>query len=137
MADPLSVGASSLTVITACVQTTSSLLALVKRYRGRDRTLGRLQDGLQDLLTFLQALEKVGADDSITRSLIDGPVARCSQICHDFEAAMQKFSSKSRLGLVDWARMEFMAGDISDFMDTIASYKSTIAVGLGVINMSV
>ncbi|OJJ67275.1 hypothetical protein ASPBRDRAFT_59258 [Aspergillus brasiliensis CBS 101740] len=32
--------------------------------------------------------------------------------------------------------MEFMRGDISEFIDTIAGYKSTISVGLGTITMS-
>jgi len=31
--------------------------------------------------------------------------------------------------------MEFMASDINDFIETLADYKSTIAIGIGIINM--
>jgi hypothetical protein len=31
--------------------------------------------------------------------------------------------------------MEFMRGDINEFIDTLADYKSTITIGLGTITM--
>ena len=37
----------------------------------------------------------------------------------------------------DWAKLEFMRGDINEFIDTISGYKSTIAVGLGIITLYV
>ncbi|XMA20276.1 hypothetical protein WAI453_013067 [Rhynchosporium graminicola] len=37
--------------------------------------------------------------------------------------------------LKDWAKMEFMRGDINEFIDTLADYKSIIIIGLGTINM--
>ena len=55
----------------------------------------------------------------------------------EFEEAMKRFSGKSKTGLRDWTRMEFMRGDINTFIDTLGGYKSTIAIGLGTITMSV
>ena len=49
---------------------------------------------------------------------------------------MGQFSSKSKTGFVDWTKMEFMKGDVNQFMDTVAGYKATISVGLGVLTMS-
>lgn len=51
------------------------------------------------------------------------------------ESAMGRFSGKSKSSFTDWARMEFMRGDINQFMDTLAGYKATISVGLGVLTM--
>ncbi|CVL00283.1 uncharacterized protein FMAN_09787 [Fusarium mangiferae] len=39
------------------------------------------------------------------------------------------------MGFRDWAKMEFMTGDINEFMDRLAGYKATISVGLGIIVM--
>ncbi|ORY62628.1 uncharacterized protein BCR38DRAFT_372645 [Pseudomassariella vexata] len=135
MADPLSVGASVLAVVTAAVQATKSLQATVKRYKDRDKTLSRLQDELDDLIIILASLQDVVETEAAILELLKGPVSRCSQLCRDFEVAMEKFRGKSKIGLRDWARMEFMRGDINEFMDSLANYKSTITVGLGTITM--
>jgi peptidoglycan hydrolase CwlO-like protein len=137
MADPLSVAASVVAVVTAAIQSTKALSAAVKRYKDRDQTLNRLQHELEDLTNILSSLEEVIDSDKSMSTLLEGPVHRCSQVCREFKDAMEKFNGKTKTGLKDWARMEFMRGDIRDFMDTLASYKSTIMVGLGTITMSV
>lgn len=135
MADPLSITASSLAVITAAVETTKSLCATVKRFKDRDKTLRRLQDEVGDLANILESLEQViNADESMV-ILLQGPVKRCSQVCHEFEQSMVAFSAKSKTGFRDWAKMEFMRGDINEFIDTVAGYKSTISVGIGTITL--
>ena len=135
MADPLSISASVVAVITAAIQSTKSLSATVKRYKERDKTLNRLQHELEDLTTVLSSLkEGVNSDRSIS-ALLEGPVERCSQVCREVEAAMERFSGKTKTGLRDWTKMEFLRGDIHDFMETLASYKSTLTVGLGTITM--
>lgn len=59
MADPLSISASILAVVTASVVLVKSLKETVKRYRGRDETLRRLLDQLEDLISVLDNLEKI------------------------------------------------------------------------------
>ena len=135
MADPLSITASLLAITTAAIQSAKSLCETVKRYRGRDTTLRRLQNELEDLTKILDSLMKVTNADESMLALLQGPIERCSQVCHDFEVTMEVFSGKPKTGLRDWARMEFMRGDINEFIDTIAGYKSTISVGLGTITM--
>ncbi len=137
MADPLSITASVLAVVTAAIQSTKSLSATVKRYKDRDKTLGRLQDELEDLTAVLSSLTEAADSDKSMSTLLKGPVGRCSQVCREFEGAMEQFRGKTKTGLRDWTKMEFMRGNIHDFMDTLASYKSTIMVGLGTITMSV
>ena len=135
MADPLSVTASSLAIITAAIETAKSLYATVKRFKGRDKTLQRLQDEVEDLTNILESLEQaINAEKSMV-VLLQHPVKRCSQVCHEFEQSMVAFSGKSKTGFRDWAKMEFMRGDINEFIDTVAGYKSTISIALGTITL--
>jgi hypothetical protein len=90
---------------------------------------------LDDLVKILRSLRQVADTDAPVLELLKRPVERCSEVCRQFEETMKKFSGKSKMPLRDWAKMEFMSGDINTFTDTIAGYKSTIAVGLGTITM--
>lgn len=137
MADPLSVTASVLAVVIAAIQSTKSLTETVKRFKGRDKTLRRLNDELEDLTKILSALKEVCQSEESMMELLQGPVGRCRQLCSEFENSMKEFSGKSKTGLRDWAKMEFMRGDINEFMDTLTGYKSTISIGLGTITMLV
>ncbi|KAF2158405.1 hypothetical protein M409DRAFT_71661 [Zasmidium cellare ATCC 36951] len=135
MADPVSITASLLAITTAAIQSTKSLYEAVRRYRGRDKTLQRLQSELEDVIKILQSLNVAIATEESILALLKGPVQRCSQICHEFKLSMEKFDRTSKMSVLDWARMEFMRGDINEFIQTLAGYKSTISVGLGTITM--
>jgi hypothetical protein len=137
MADPLSISASVLAVVTAAIQSSKSLYATVQRYKNRDKTLNKLQNELEDFVNILTSLEAAIGTEAAIIMLLKKPVERCNQICQDLEATIERFGKKSALGLVDWARMEFMASDINGFMDTLAGYKSTISVGIGAVTMLV
>jgi Fungal N-terminal domain of STAND proteins len=132
--DPIS-NASPLTVITATITSVSALHEAVKRYKSRDKTLVRLQGGLLDLVTILNSLQATADSETPVWTLLKDPVDRCAQVCQDFEEALKKFSGKSKTGLKDWTKMEFMRGDIREFIDILADYKSTISIGLGIITM--
>ncbi|EXF73119.1 hypothetical protein CFIO01_07519 [Colletotrichum fioriniae PJ7] len=135
MADPLSITASVLAVLTTAAQSVKLLVETVNRYKGRDRTLSRLQAELEDFLRILDVLHKVVETESAMMVLLKDPILRCSQLCNDFDKAMKVFSGKSKVGFRDWAKMEFMRGDINDFLDALSSYKETISIGLGTITM--
>lgn len=137
MADPLSVAASVLAVATAAVVSIRSLCDTVKSFQNRNNTLRRLQANLQDLATILDSLVQVIEDDISVLALLEGPIDRCKDICIEFEQSMKKFHAKSKTSLLDWTKLEFMKGDINDFIETLEGYKSTITVGLGTINLSV
>jgi hypothetical protein len=137
MADPVSITASLLAVTTAAVQSTKSLYETVKRFKDRNKILRRLQDELKDLINILDSLAQVTNADQSMLTLLHGPIERCSQVCREFEQSMEVFEGKSKTGFRDWTKMEFMRGDINDFIDTIAGYKSTISVGLSTITLLV
>ena len=135
--DPLSITASVLAVITAAAQSTRSLCETVKRFKDRNKTLRRLQDELEDLAKILDSLIQAANTEASVLALLQGPIDQCSQVCREFEQSMKVFSGKSKTGFRDWTRMEFMRGDINEFIDKIAGYKATISVGLGTITMLV
>jgi hypothetical protein len=137
MADPLSITASLFAVITAAVQSTKALRETITRFKDRDKTLGRLQNELCDLVTILNSLKQVVDTEASMLALLKGPIERCTQVCCDFGKSMEAFSRKSKTGFRDWTKMEFMRGDIHEFIDTISGYKSTISVGLGTLTMFV
>jgi chromosome segregation ATPase len=137
MANALSISASVLAIVAAAFQTTKSLNGTVNRYKGRDKTLQRLQGELEDLLNILGTLEATLNSENSVLYLLKGPLSRCSQLCHDFEISMVEFNGKSKPGSGDWAKMEFMRGDINDFTEVLAGYKATISVALGTVTMLV
>lgn len=95
----------------------------------------RLQDELDDLANILGSLAEVINSETTMLVLLQKPIDRCHQVCREFEETMRKFSGNSKPGFRDWTKMEFMRGDINEFIDTIAEYKSTISVGLGTITL--
>ncbi|KIL83752.1 hypothetical protein FAVG1_13028 [Fusarium avenaceum] len=133
--DPASIAGIGLAIVPLAIQSIKSLKDTVARYKGRDNTLARLYHVLEDLDNIMGALERAVVAEATTRSLLEGPVSRCNLLCREFETAMQKFSGKSKMGFLDWAKMEFMTSDINEFMDRLAGYKATISVGLGIITM--
>lgn len=137
MADPLSITASLLAVITGAVQSTKALHNTIIRFKDRDKTLARLQNELSDLIAILSSLEQIVGTEASMLALLKGPIERCAQVCHDFEKSMERFGSKPKTNFRDWTKMEFMRGDIHEFIDTISGYKSTISVGLGTLTMFV
>jgi hypothetical protein len=137
MADPLSVGASALAVITAAIVSIRSLTATVTRFKARDKTLKRLNGELEDLLRILNMLKDISQFETSMMLLLEGPVGRCTQLCREFEDTMKKFDGKSKTGLRDWTKLEFMRGNIDEFMDTLGTYKATISIGLGTVTLSV
>jgi hypothetical protein len=135
--DPLSITASLLAVTTAAIQSIKSLRETVKRFNDRDRTLRRLSNELGDLTNILDSLKQVAGDEQSTLILLQGPVERCSEVCREFEQSMKIFKGKSKTGFLDWTKMEFMKGDMSEFIDNIAGYKATISIAIATITLSV
>jgi hypothetical protein len=134
MADPL---AFTTSIITNSIKSTRSLCEAIKRYKGRDRTLGRLQDEVEDLSSILDKLRQVTDNETSILTFLQRPIERCSQVCREFEKSMERFRGKSKTGFLDWTKMEFMRGDINEFIETLEGYKSTISVGLGTITLLV
>lgn len=136
-AEPLIITFTVLALLTAAVQSTKSLCETVKRFKERNRTLGRLQDELEDLASMLDSLRQVTNAKTSMLAFLHDPIHRCSHICGTFEQKMEAFNQNSVKGLRDWTKMQFMGGGVHEFIDTIGGYKSTISVSLGINTMLV
>jgi hypothetical protein len=135
MADPLSIAASLLSVILTVIQTIKSLYDTVQQFMDCNKSLRRLQDELEELTNILFALIEVTHAETLMLALLQAPIHRYSQICSEFKQLIRAFSEKLKTDFRDWAKMEFMRGDINEFIHTIAAYKSTLSVRLGTITM--
>lgn len=125
-----------LAVAAASTQSVICLCDAIKRFQSRDKTLKRLLGELQDLINILSQLEEIATvHETSTLKLLGGPIGRCGELCGEFEVAIKSFREKSKVGVRDWMKMEFMRGDINTFIETLGGYKSTITIGLGTVTM--
>lgn len=135
MADPLSITASAVALVAAALATARSLHDTVKRFMKHDKNLGKLNDELIEVIKMLTVLKQTCDADVSIATLLEGPVEKCNELCDEFEKSMKGFANKSKMKILDWGKMEFKRGDIRDFIEDLARYKSTIQVGLGVVNL--
>lgn len=64
------------TGILAALASVNALQDTVEGYKSRDKTLGRLQSGLEDLTTVLGFLKEFDIDESPILTLLNGPMRR-------------------------------------------------------------
>lgn len=142
MTDSSGLNTSVLAIATAAVVSIRSLCETIKSFQNRNNTLRRLYEKLQELdkildSTILDSLIQVIDGDELMLTLLESPIGRCKRICDELKQPMKKFHGKSKTELLDWTKMEFMGGNINDFIDAIDGYKSTVRIGLGTIGLSV
>ncbi|KAJ6086101.1 hypothetical protein N7486_010382 [Penicillium sp. IBT 16267x] len=109
MADPLTITASALSIISTAIQSTKSLYDAVPSYGSRDKPLGRLQDELQDLAETLDALKQVLDADSSMLELLRGSIDRCSRACLDFEQSMEILDPSASRNIEDYPGADSLA----------------------------
>lgn len=91
-AEPLIITFTVLALLNAAVQSMKSLCETVKRFKERNRTLGRLQNELEDLTNLLDSLRQATNAKTSMLAFLHDPIRRCSQICGMFEQTMEAFS---------------------------------------------
>ncbi|CAI4216020.1 unnamed protein product [Parascedosporium putredinis] len=92
MGDPFSVAASALTIIAAAIGATKALNETVKSYKGRDKTLGRLQGGLEDLITTLHSLQE--KTSKLTHGVIEEYSEMIKDTAYHLEVRLQRIDEK-------------------------------------------
>ncbi|KAH8703919.1 hypothetical protein BGW36DRAFT_93859 [Talaromyces proteolyticus] len=123
------------TLVESAIHSTRSLYETTKRFKDHHGILRRLRDELEDLIGELMSLTQITNTEESILTMLQRPIERYNHICIEFRESMDAFSAKSKIGFQDWRKMSFMGGDINEFMDTIAGYKSTIAIGIGTITI--
>ncbi|OBT79864.1 hypothetical protein VF21_01577 [Pseudogymnoascus sp. 05NY08] len=138
MADPLSVTASLLALVTFAAKSTQSLYQLIASFQSSQRTLRGLKEELEALNEVLQSLHATISNGKVDLTPLTLPLTRCNQACQDFEAIVlkcTKHSNGTRRSLRDWTTLTYMGGDIDAFKNMLGGYKSTIAIALGDANI--
>lgn len=127
------------TLLIAAIQAGKTLHETIQSFRNFERTIRDLRSELESLIDVLENLKSVVVtDEGPIVSMLKLPVLNCHQTCQEFNAVIikcTKHSASSRTSFRDWAQVRYMGGDIRDFKDMLAGYKSTIAIALGSLNM--
>lgn len=150
MADPLSVTASVIAVVTAACQSCKALSDLISSFLNAPKDLLNLRGDLDALQAVIESLEHAvspGSPDaasslsteqkSCMKELV--PAMRsCQTACDDFAQRLSKAMSHSpqgRVSLIHRAKWHFNEKDIMFLQSRLGDCKQTLSVALGVVTL--
>ncbi|KAL7934140.1 hypothetical protein V8C35DRAFT_280445 [Trichoderma chlorosporum] len=137
--DPLKITSGVPNLLLGAIQAGKTLHETIQSFRNYERTIRELRSELESLIGVLESLKSiVDTDEGPMISMLKLPVLCCHQTCQEFNAVIikcTKHSAGSRTSFRDWTQIRYLGGDIRDFKDMLAGYKSTIAIALGSLNM--
>jgi hypothetical protein len=112
----------------------STLFKLVRSFKAHPTRVRNLLQELEALNHVLTSLsETISATPDLDLSSLDLPLKRCGAACKEFEQELVKCTSRStgdKSSFRDWAKLRYMGGDVDDFTQSLAGYKSTIIISL-------
>ncbi|KAK5103205.1 hypothetical protein LTS08_004010 [Lithohypha guttulata] len=114
-----------------------SLIKCLKEIHNAPDVVLELIAQLEAILVVLQSLEKtIDGDDDALKTL-KGPIEWCGTACIQLRTRLIGLGSNQSHAsrLVDWTKLKFMGNDIEDFKKAMASYKSTICIAVGDVNL--
>jgi hypothetical protein len=139
MADPISITSGIVGLVSFGLQASQALYTTLQSLKNYTKTIRELKQQLEALQNVLQDLEKAADDELISEfESIKLPLYCCAKACKEFEGMIRKCtenSSDTHRSFRDWAKLRYMGNDINGFCDQLATYKSTIQVALGGINL--
>lgn len=131
--DPLSVTASVVTLAATVFQLSKSLHDTVSSFQSNSKVIRELKQEVNDLEEVLQVLREVGTEYEPQLASLKQPLCHCGKVCKEFDDILldcAKHSNGPRTSFRDWARVQYMGGDIAKFKDVLAGYKATISIAL-------
>ena len=141
MADPLSITSALVGLVAFSCGASKALRDTIQSFKHHPKYVRDLNDeliALEDVLKLLeQSLISSGEADY---AMLQVPIQRCGRSCDEFKQALQKClkqDSNNRASFRGWLRIRWIGNDIYGFKDTLAGYKSTIAIAMAGINLSV
>lgn len=137
MTDPLSVISASVGLGTFAFQSAKALNDLIKSFHGYPDSVKNLQTELHGLMMALGHVQNITCDDKV-RAELDPILKACGMTCSGLQDVINKCTSHSggrQPNFHDWMRMKFLGGDIDEFKETLAGYKSTITIIITSISM--
>ena len=132
-ADPFSITTFALTA-------SYKLVTTIRDYKGHDKRARGLKNEVQDLVAVLQTLLDTIADyPDLDFSSLAIPLDQCGKTCDEYQKLILRVtahsSDSSRSSIRDWVTAKYLGGDIDNFKEMLAGYRSTINIALANINM--
>ncbi|OGM41919.1 hypothetical protein ABOM_009807 [Aspergillus bombycis] len=134
MAEALSLASSLVALAAFAFQTSKSLYQVVESFKSTKRVIRDLRFEIESLTQALATLEKAAVDNEAQLMALKLPLLRCGKTCKEFEGVINRCTSHSRdqrTSFRDWAKLQYMGGDITDLRTALAGYKATINIALG------
>ncbi|KAL0938210.1 uncharacterized protein CTRU02_207941 [Colletotrichum truncatum] len=139
--DPLTIFTSVLAVGGFTLKACTDLLVLVRGLKSQHKDARALKSELSDLIGVLNALLATVSDHpNIDLESLKRPLQRCGKACEEYGEIIKrctKHSNDSRPSLRDWITQKYLQGDITDFKNMLAAYKSTINIALANANLRI
>ena len=139
MADPLSISASVVGLVSFAITSSVKLYGTIRDFQSRDKKARSLKNELGELTAVLQSLlDTVTNNPDLNFDALKVPLHRCGNACQEYGELISrctKHSTDSRASIRDWVTQKYLQGDINDFKDMLATYKATINIALANANM--
>lgn len=147
MADPLSISASAIAVITLAAQSCKALNDIIAGFVNAPKTLQDLRGDLGNVQHLIQSLESVVGGATRTQLSVDQrtciaelvpAMQNCQGACDDFRAKLSKITSHSKEDQVSWidrSRIHFNEKEIMLLKSRLGDCKETLDVALGVVTL--
>jgi hypothetical protein len=140
MGDPLSIASGVLALSIFAFKSSVSLYEFVQGFKDNGKRIRELRRELEALRDVLKSLQQLASKDEAQFEALCLPLLRCGQTCQEFEeviANSTKHSTESKKSFRDWAKLQYLGGNIEEFKDLLAGYKATISIAIGNINLYV
>lgn len=140
MADPLSATSAIIGLVPVSFQAAKALRDTIRGIKNHPKQIRSLLEELDGLVVVLEELEYIlRTPGEMNLNLLEAPLKRCDCACKEFARALQDCRGRSsggdRSDFAGWLKIQWRGSDINEFKDTLASYKSTIAIAIAGANL--
>lgn len=142
MADPLSVGSAVIGLIAVSCQASKALRDTIHSYQNHTKTVRDLKNELEALEETLQVLNatvlSLDGANGVDFAALESPLRRCGCACEEFRQILEKCTGRNdddKSNFRGWLKIRWMGSDINGFKDTLAGYKSTVAIAIAGVNL--
>jgi hypothetical protein len=135
---PIGVTSGLFTLATFLLQAVKTLYQAVDSFQSHIRPLRELKEELKALSGLLESLQMSVTSGDVDLAVLKLPLLRCGKACEDFQTSLTKLKEQSRgagPSLRDWARLQYMGEDITEFKNMLGGYRATIGIALSGVNM--
>jgi hypothetical protein len=138
MAEAIGVASGVLTLAAFAWESSRVLCQTVESFQTSKRDIRELKQELKALEPILESLNKVASNTDSTYATLKVPLYGCGTACREFAELIEKCAPRAdleRRSFRDWARLRWRGDNIEEFKKVLSSYKATINIAIGDINM--